>query len=76
MAHVLSGELRLIIADHGITMRPGEVAELETQVPHRFGPASDRPVETLSTLGGREGERIHVCAAPRRRPADGLAAGL
>ena len=67
--YVLSGELRLILADHDITMRPGEVAEFDTQVPHWFGPAADRPVEILSILG-REGERIHVRAAPRRTTAD------
>lgn len=68
--YVLSGELRLIIADHDITMGPGEVAEFDTQVPHWFGPAGDRPVEILSILG-REGERIHVRAAPRRKRTDG-----
>jgi transcriptional regulator with XRE-family HTH domain len=66
--YVLAGELRLIIADHDITMTPGEVAEFDTQVPHWFGPAGDRPVEILSILG-REGERIHVRAAPRSKPA-------
>jgi transcriptional regulator with XRE-family HTH domain len=64
--YVLSGELRLIIGDHDITMGPGEVAEFDTQVPHWFGPAGDRPVEILSILS-REGERIHVRAAPRRK---------
>jgi transcriptional regulator with XRE-family HTH domain len=64
--YVLSGELRVIIADHDITMGPGEVAEFDTRVPHWFGPAGDRPVEILSILG-REGERIHVRAAPRRK---------
>ena len=66
--YVLSGELRLIIADHDITMGPGEVAEFDTRVPHWFGTASGRAVEILSILG-REGERIHVRAAPRRKPA-------
>ncbi len=64
--YVLAGELRLLIADHDITMEAGEVAEFDTQVPHWFGPAGDEPVEILSILG-REGERIHVRAAPRRR---------
>jgi transcriptional regulator with XRE-family HTH domain len=67
--YVLGGELRLIIADHDITMKPGEVAEFDTRVPHWFGAAGDRPVEILSILG-REGERIHVRAAPRRKTAD------
>jgi len=70
--YVLSGELRLILADHDITMKAGEVAEFDTQVPHWFGPAGERPVEILSILG-REGERIHVRAAPRRKPAAGSA---
>jgi transcriptional regulator with XRE-family HTH domain len=66
--YVLSGELRLLIADHDITMGPGEVAEFDTRVPHWFGTASNRPVEILSILG-REGERIHVRAAPKRKSA-------
>lgn len=66
--YVLAGELRLIIADHDITMGPGEVAEFDTRVPHWFGTADGRPVEILSILG-REGERAHVRAAPRRTPA-------
>jgi transcriptional regulator with XRE-family HTH domain len=68
--YVLSGQLRLMLADHDITMKPGEVAEFDTQVPHWFGPAGDRPVEILSILS-REGERIHVRAGPRRKPAEG-----
>lgn len=72
--YVLAGELRLIIADHDITMKPGEVAEFDTRVPHWFGPVGDRPVEILSILS-REGERIHVRAAPRRKTADGQATG-
>lgn len=66
--YVLSGELRLLIADHDITMGPGEVAEFDTRVPHWFGTANSRPVEILSILG-REGERIHVRAAPKRKSA-------
>lgn len=68
--YVLDGELRLILADHDITMTPGEVAEFDTRVPHWFGPSGDRPVEILSILG-REGERIHVRAAPRRKTSPG-----
>jgi hypothetical protein len=44
----------------------GKAAEFDTRYPHWFGPASDRPVEILS-LFGRQGERIHVRAAPRRK---------
>jgi transcriptional regulator with XRE-family HTH domain len=62
--YVLAGRVRLILADHDITMGPGEVAEFDTRLPHWFGPAGDEPVEILSLLG-RQGERIHVRAAPR-----------
>lgn len=64
--YVLSGEMRLILGEHDITMRPGEVAEFDTRVPHWFGPSGDTPVEILS-VHGRHGERMHVRAAPRTR---------
>ncbi|MEO6143433.1 MAG: XRE family transcriptional regulator [Dermatophilaceae bacterium] len=64
--YVLAGKLRLILADHDITMAPGEVAEFDTRLPHWFGPAGDQPVEILSLLG-KQGERIHVRAAPHRK---------
>ncbi len=49
--YVLSGELRLILGDHDITMGPGEVAEFDTRMPHWFGPADEVPVEILSVHG-------------------------
>ncbi len=64
--YVLSGELRLILAGHDVTMKAGEVAEFDTSLPHWFGPAGDRPVEILSVLS-RPGEPMHVRAAPRRK---------
>lgn len=64
--YVLSGELRLIVADHDITLQRGEVAEFDTRVAHWFGAAGDEPVEVLSLLG-LDGERVHLRAAPRRR---------
>lgn len=64
--YVLSGRMRLILAGHDITMKPGEVAEFDTRLPHWFGAAAAEPVEVLSLLG-RQGERIHVRAAPRER---------
>lgn len=63
--YVLSGELRLIVADHDIVLTAGEVAEFDTRVLHWFGAANDRPVEILSLLS-REGERIHVRARPKQ----------
>ena len=67
--YVLSGQLRLILADHDITMGPGEVAEFDTGLPHWFGPAGDQPVEILSLLG-RHDHHVHVRAAPRRKSND------
>jgi transcriptional regulator with XRE-family HTH domain len=64
--YVLSGELRLILAGHDVTMKAGEVAEFDTGLPHWFGAAGNLPVEILSILS-REGERIHVRAAPKRK---------
>jgi len=65
---VLSGEMRLILGEHDITMQPGEVAEFDTRLPHWFGPTGDQPVEVLS-VHGSEGQRMHVRAAPRRTSA-------
>ncbi len=64
--YVLSGQMRLILGEHDITMPPGEVAEFDTRLPHWFGPADDQPVEILS-VHGAHGKRMHVRAAPRRR---------
>src|SRR5215210_1452156 len=59
--YVLSGEMRLILGEHDITMRPGEAAEFDTRLPHWFGPAGDAPVEILS-VHGSQGQRIHIRA--------------
>jgi hypothetical protein len=56
--------MRLILGEHDITMRSGEVAEFDTRVPHWFGPTGDQPVEILS-VHGSQGQRMHVRAAPR-----------
>jgi len=66
--YVLSGELRLLLGGHDLTMKAGEVAEFDTQVPHWFGAAGDQPVELLSLLS-RPGERAHIRAAPRGKNA-------
>ena len=62
--YVLAGRLRLILAEHDLTMGPGEAAEFDTRLPHWFGSADGAPVEVLS-LFGQQGERIHVSAKPR-----------
>ncbi|MGK5554501.1 helix-turn-helix domain-containing protein [Actinomadura kijaniata] len=67
--YVLAGRLRLIVGDHDLVLEPGETAEFDTRLPHWFGSTGDGPVEILS-LFGRQGERMHVRAAPhsRRKP--------
>ena len=37
--YVLSGHLRLVLADRDWVLVPGDVAEVDTQVPHWFGSA-------------------------------------
>jgi quercetin dioxygenase-like cupin family protein len=61
--YVLSGRMRLIVADHDITLEAGEVAEFDTRLPHWFGAAGDETVELLSLLG-KHGERMHVRTGP------------
>ena len=62
--YVLSGQLRLMLGELDIVMRPGEAAEFDTHTPHWFGSAGQRPVELL-ILFGPQGERLHVRARPR-----------
>jgi transcriptional regulator with XRE-family HTH domain len=62
--YVLSGRLRLRLAEHDFVMRAGEVAEFDTRVPHWFGSATPEPAEVL-TLFGPQGERMHVRARPK-----------
>ena len=63
--YVLNGRLRLVLAEHDLVLSPGEAAEFDTRTPHWFGATSAGPVEFLS-LVGKQGERAHVRAAPRR----------
>lgn len=63
--YVLSGRMRLVLGDHDLVIGAGEVVEFDTRVPHWFGSTGDQPAEILS-LFGRQGERMHVRAKPRR----------
>ncbi|MFK0023120.1 helix-turn-helix domain-containing protein [Streptomyces sp. NPDC090798] len=63
--YVMSGRLRLVLADHDVVLGPGEAAEFDTRVPHWFGSTGEGPVEFLS-LFGPQGERMHVRARPAR----------
>lgn len=64
--YVLDGRLRVILGEHDLVLAPGEAAELDTRVPHWFGPADSGTVELLS-LFGRQGEHAHLRARARRQ---------
>ena len=63
--YVLSGRLRLLLGDQEVVLKPGEVAEFDTHVPHAFATGAE-PAEVLC-LFGPQGERLHVRAAPTGR---------
>jgi transcriptional regulator with XRE-family HTH domain len=65
--YVLAGELRLILGDREFTLRPGEVAEFDTNEPHWFGPANAQAVEILHLFGPR-GEQPVVRARSAPTP--------
>ncbi len=62
--YVLNGTLRLVLGEHDLLLKPGEVAEFDTRTPHWFGATAAGPVEYLS-LVGRQGERAHIRAVSR-----------
>ena len=68
--YVLSGQMRLILAEHDITMGRGEAAEFDTRLPHWFGPAGDEPVEILS-VHSSGGEPMRLRVAPKKTSNDG-----
>ena len=65
--YVLSGRLRLRLADLDFVMKTGEAAEFDTRTPHWFGSAGQEPAELL-VLFGPQGERMHIRASQRGRP--------
>uniref|UniRef100_UPI003FA692F0 helix-turn-helix domain-containing protein n=1 Tax=Rhodococcus sp. H36-A4 TaxID=3004353 RepID=UPI003FA692F0 len=68
-AFVLDGRLRLVLGELDLILEPGEAAEFDTRTPHWFGATSSGPVEFLS-LVGKQGERAHVRAAPKRASSE------
>ena len=58
-AYVLSGHVRLRLGEDDTVLRPGEVVEFDTHVPHAFANPGTEPAEML-TLFGPQGERAHV----------------
>jgi len=65
--YVLSGRVRLRLADLDFIMKTGEAAEFDTRTPHWFGSAGPQPAELL-VLFGPQGERMHIRASQRGRP--------
>lgn len=61
--YVLSGRIRLLLAEHDLLLTPGEVAEFDTRLPHAVANPDPRPAEVLA-LFGPQGERLHVRARP------------
>jgi transcriptional regulator with XRE-family HTH domain len=64
--YILDGELRLVLGDQDVVLRPGEAAEFDTRVPHWFGSRGEGPAEVLS-LFGPQGERSHLRPVPGNR---------
>ena len=62
--YVLNGRLRLVLGEHDLILEPGEAAEFDTRTPHWTAATSSGPVEYLSLIG-KQGERVHVRAAPK-----------
>ena len=62
--YVLSGRLRLLLAEHDLTLTAGEVAEFDTRTPHALMNPGPDPTEILA-LFGPQGERMHVRIQPR-----------
>jgi len=64
--YVLSGRVRLLLGEHDLVLKPGEVAEFDTRTPHAVLNPGPGPAEIL-TLFGPQGERMHVRASGTRR---------
>ncbi len=56
--YVLSGRMRLLLAERDFVIEPGEAVEFSTWTPHWFG-VVDGPVEAIMLLGAH-GERAHL----------------
>ena len=59
--YVLSGRVRLRLAEQDLVLAAGEAAEFDTRVPHWLGSAGAEPAGVLS-VSGPQGERIHTRA--------------
>lgn len=64
--YILSGQVRLLLGEHDLTLTAGEVAEFDTRVPHRITNPGPETAEILN-LYGPQGERLHVRARSAKR---------
>ncbi|MEU4807381.1 XRE family transcriptional regulator [Actinosynnema sp. NPDC023587] len=69
--YVVSGRLRLVLADQDLVLEAGEAAEFDTRFPHWFGSTGTGPVEVLNILGP-QGERIHMRVKPDAGNTDAI----
>ncbi|WP_042438816.1 helix-turn-helix domain-containing protein [Streptacidiphilus albus] len=67
---VLTGQVQLVLAETGLTLGPGDAAELDTRTPHWFGAAGDASAEVLY-LAGADGLRVRLRARAAGHPAGG-----
>ncbi len=51
--YVISGQLRLVLADHDLVLRAGEAAEIDSRLPHWFDRFGSEPVELPRLFGAR-----------------------
>jgi len=58
--YILTGDMRLLLGEEDLIIRPGEAVEFSTRTPHWFG-AIHGPVELVAVLGPH-GERLHLHA--------------
>jgi transcriptional regulator with XRE-family HTH domain len=63
--YVMTGQLRLVLGAHDVTLTAGQAAEFDTRVPHWFGSTGAVGAEILSIFGP-QGERVHVRATTVR----------
>ncbi len=60
--YVLSGRIRLALADQEVVLGRGEAAEFDTRVPHSISAVGTRPAEIISIFNAA-GERMHTRTA-------------
>lgn len=59
---MLSGRLRVILAEHDLVLGPGEVAEFDTRLPHWFGSTGRARWRSSASSGARASGCTYVPA--------------